>query len=136
MRGIYTYVFLDIIFSTSNFQLTIILLDIRFLKTLKDKVKNKARVEASICEAYLVEEATTFASYYYPDERYSSRIRDRVPRNDDGGGESVNEQRILIFNYSGKTMGRSRTQWLDDQDLQALSLYIVQNCEAVTPYLE
>src|SRR2546430_1809545 len=30
----------------------------RFLKTLKDKVGNKARVEASTCEAYLTEEAT------------------------------------------------------------------------------
>ena len=38
----------------------------RFLHSLKQKVKNKARVEGSICEAYLVEETSTFASFYYP----------------------------------------------------------------------
>ena len=35
----------------------------RFLKTLKDKMKNKARVEVSTCQAYLLEEASTFATY-------------------------------------------------------------------------
>ncbi|XP_056158503.1 uncharacterized protein LOC130134826 [Syzygium oleosum] len=37
----------------------------RFLYHLKKKVKNKACVEASICNAYIVEEVTTFASYYF-----------------------------------------------------------------------
>jgi len=35
------------------------------LFNLKKKVKNKAYVEASICEAYIVEEITTFISYYF-----------------------------------------------------------------------
>ena len=49
----------------------------RFLKTLKDKVWNKARVEASICEAYLAEEASTFASYYFPSAEFPCRISRR-----------------------------------------------------------
>ncbi|KAI9107520.1 hypothetical protein K1719_021557 [Acacia pycnantha] len=40
----------------------------RFLHTLKCKIKNPRYVEGSIAEAFLVEEATKFASYYYPPE--------------------------------------------------------------------
>ncbi|KAL0374152.1 UNVERIFIED_CONTAM: hypothetical protein Sradi_3330900 [Sesamum radiatum] len=37
----------------------------RFLCNLKKKVKNKAAVEASICEAYIVEEISTFTTHYF-----------------------------------------------------------------------
>ncbi|XP_057775147.1 uncharacterized protein LOC130994128 [Salvia miltiorrhiza] len=39
----------------------------RYLGKLKKTVKNKAKVEGSITNAYLVEEATTFCSYYFKD---------------------------------------------------------------------
>jgi hypothetical protein len=35
------------------------------LFNLKRKAKNKAYVEALICEAYIVEEISTFISYYF-----------------------------------------------------------------------
>jgi hypothetical protein len=35
------------------------------LFNLKKKVKNKTHVEALICEAYIVEEISTFISYYF-----------------------------------------------------------------------
>ena len=62
----------------------------RFLKTLKDKVGNKARVEASICEAYLTEEATTFASYYFPSAEFPCRIsrRGRIDDHDESSAIS------------------------------------------------
>ncbi|KAI9087874.1 hypothetical protein K1719_030204 [Acacia pycnantha] len=37
----------------------------RFLYTLKQKVGNKAQVEASICEAYIAEETSMFCSHYF-----------------------------------------------------------------------
>jgi hypothetical protein len=37
----------------------------RFLHHLKVTVKIKARVVGSICNAYLIEEASTFFSYYF-----------------------------------------------------------------------
>ncbi|KAL0378840.1 UNVERIFIED_CONTAM: hypothetical protein Sradi_3189500 [Sesamum radiatum] len=37
----------------------------RFLRGLKMKVKNKAHMEASIVEAYLVEEIGVFTSQYF-----------------------------------------------------------------------
>jgi len=55
----------------------------RYLFNLKKKVKNKAHVEASICEAYIVEEISTFISHYF-ELHLRTRIN-RVPRHDDGG---------------------------------------------------
>jgi hypothetical protein len=54
----------------------------RFIRTLKQKVTNQAYVEGSMCKEYLLEERTTFASYYHPPDILSRRTR--VLRNDDG----------------------------------------------------
>ncbi|KAI9125007.1 hypothetical protein K1719_003623 [Acacia pycnantha] len=72
----------------------------RFLRTLKNKIKNPRYVEGSIAEAYLVEEAAKFASYYYP--RNDVKM-ERVPRNDDAG-DTRDQNQYLIFQASrGKT---------------------------------
>jgi hypothetical protein len=55
----------------------------RYLFNLKKKVKNKAHVEALICEAYIVEEISTFISYYF--EPHLRTRLNRVPQHDDGG---------------------------------------------------
>jgi hypothetical protein len=53
------------------------------LFNFKKKVKNKGHVEASICEAYIVEEISTFISYYF--KPYLRTRINRIPRHDDGG---------------------------------------------------
>ncbi|CAA2969179.1 Hypothetical predicted protein [Olea europaea subsp. europaea] len=45
----------------------------RFLNHLKKKVKNRAHVEASIVEAYLLEETSTFCSLYF-DQYIQTRL--------------------------------------------------------------
>ena len=54
----------------------------RFIHPLKDKVTNTFAIEGSICEAYLVEETSTFTSYYYPPNVPCRR--NIVPQNDNG----------------------------------------------------
>ena len=83
----------------------------RFLRTLKHKIKNPTHVEGSIAEAYLVEEAAKFASYYYPPEMMS-RWRG-VPRNDDVG--DIRDQKS-IFNYPGRVVGKRWRSTLDGRD--------------------
>ena len=63
---------------------------------LKKKVKNKAHVEASICEAYIVEEISTFISYYF-EPHLRMRIN-RVPRHDDGGEVPSSGNLSIFFN--------------------------------------
>jgi hypothetical protein len=64
------------------------------LFNLKKKVKNKTHVEASICEAYIVEEISTFISYYFK-PHLRTRIN-RVPWHDDGG-EVPSSEKLSIF---------------------------------------
>jgi hypothetical protein len=66
---------------------------------LKKKVTNKAKVEGFICEAYLIDEITNFASHYFGDDVQT--IWNRVPQNDDGGLKSL-DGHLSIFSYPGK----------------------------------
>jgi hypothetical protein len=74
------------------------------LFNLKKKVKNKAHVEASICEAYIVEEISTFISYYFK-PHLRSRIN-RVSRHDDGGEVPSNEN-LSIFSNPGRPIPKN-----------------------------
>ena len=77
------------------------LIQSRYLFNLKKKVKNKAHVEASICEAYIVEEISTFISYYF-EPHLRTRIN-HVPRHDDSG-EVSSSGYLLIFSNTGRPM--------------------------------
>jgi hypothetical protein len=68
------------------------------LFNLKKKIKNKAHVKASICEAYIVKEISTFISYYF-EPHLRMRIN-RVPRYDDGG-EVPSSGNLSIFSNPG-----------------------------------
>jgi hypothetical protein len=76
----------------------IYLIQCRYLFNLKKKVKNKAYVEASICEAYIVEEISTFISYYF-EPNLRTRIN-HIPRHNDGG-EVPSSGNLSIFSNLG-----------------------------------
>lgn len=78
----------------------------RFLHQLKKKVKNRARVEGSIVEAYIIEEVSTFCSLYF-DLNVEKRFN-RIPRNDDGGEIEPNG-RLSIFTSPGRAFGPKQT---------------------------
>ncbi|RDX69982.1 hypothetical protein CR513_50833, partial [Mucuna pruriens] len=104
------------------------------LHSLKNKVKNKVRVEASIFEAYLVEETSTFASFYYPNKIETRRTK--MPRNVDASEGSSSTSPISIFNYPKRAGDKSITYFLDQVDHEVTHLYILLNYEKVEPYLE
>jgi hypothetical protein len=76
----------------------ICLIQSSYLFNLKKKVKNKAHVEASICEAYIIEKISTFISYYF-EPHLRTRIN-HVPRHNDGG-ELPSSGNLLIFSNLG-----------------------------------
>ena len=78
----------------------------RFLHLLKKNVGNKARVEGSICNAYLVEEASNFCSHYFESHVHTRQWN--VPRNDDGGVAVPIEGNLPIFTYSGRSYGTTK----------------------------
>ncbi|XP_028757229.1 uncharacterized protein LOC114716397 [Neltuma alba] len=103
----------------------------RFLYTLKRKVKNKARVEASICEAYIVEETAMFCSHYF-EPSMPPRIT-RPLRNDDGGESNL--PAISIFNYPGRPFRECKARFLNDEEVEAAKRYVLMNCDKVQPYM-
>ncbi|KAI9117501.1 hypothetical protein K1719_011667 [Acacia pycnantha] len=103
----------------------------RYLRTLKKKIKNPRYVEGSIAEAFLVEEATKFVSYYYPPE-IISRWRG-LPRNDDGGDTS---DLISIFNFPSRIVGKHWRSTLEGSDKGVAEWYILNNYEEAAQYLK
>lgn len=85
----------------------------RNLRKLKNNVRNKAQVEGFICNAYLVEEASSFCSHYFEPHVYTRHRK--VPRNDDGGTREKDEHdgNLSIFTYPGKAFGRCKTKIYD-----------------------
>nr|GLL21135.1 uncharacterized protein LOC109179592 [Ipomoea trifida] len=107
----------------------------RYLRKLKNNVKNKAKVEGSISNAYLVEEASSFCSYYFEDH-VSTKHRN-VPRNADNT-EYVDEQEetLSIFKYPGRAFGKSKARYMTDEEFKAAQTYVLLNCSEVEPFIE
>ena len=107
----------------------------RCMGNLKKKVSNKAFVEGSIMEAYLIEETSQFCSEYF--ESHVITRRNQVPRNDDGG-EVERNGRLSIFKYPGRQLGQGISRYLTDEEFNAAQLYILHNCneELVQQYVE
>ena len=101
---------------------------------MKKNVKNKARVEGFLCNAYLVEEASTFCSHYF-EPHVITRSR-KIPHNDDGGELSANEGNLRIFMYPGRSHGRATIRMLTDYELDAAHGYILLNCEEIQPFVK
>ncbi|XP_042971135.1 uncharacterized protein LOC122303420 [Carya illinoinensis] len=103
----------------------------RYLGKFKRYVKNKARPEGSIAEAYIHIECLTFCSLYLQDVETKFT---RMDRNIDG--ESENIDGIKIFNQKVRTIGTATTWQLSDKLLTEATWYVLNNCTEIGPYLE
>ena len=97
----------------------------RFIQRLKRKVTNKACVEGSIVEAYIVEESANFMSLYFQDDVVS---RLNCPDRYDDGGFVENDPRLPIVSYPGRATGMIPGKNLTDEKLLAAHYYIMTNC--------
>ena len=93
-------------------------------------------MEGSICNAYLVEEASTFCEHYF---NLTLHTRDRrMPRNvESHTGEGNDFDRNLsIFTHPGQPFRRHTTQMLSEQEINVAHQYVLLNCIEVKPYIE
>ncbi|KAL1208366.1 hypothetical protein V5N11_000804 [Cardamine amara subsp. amara] len=83
----------------------------RFMKTLKGKVKNLARVEGSIVAGSLMEGTSNFSSYYFAPKVRTKKIA--IRRYDDGGViQTYTVEGIpYIFLQIGRLAGKLREVW-------------------------
>lgn len=107
------------------------MIEIRYLRHLKLNVKTKAHVEASICNAYLTEEASHFVSHYF-ESNVRCRIRD-LPRNDDGSYNNDRSGILSIFTHPIRFYGKGKVKIMDEADIQIAHRYILMNCQEIDP---
>ncbi|KAH0695952.1 hypothetical protein KY289_013434 [Solanum tuberosum] len=94
------------------------------------------RVEGCICNAHLVEEASSFCSHYFKPHVYTRHRK--VPRNGDGGTCEHGEHggNLSIFTYPRKGFGEQGPRYLTEEELDATHIYILLNCVEVQPYVK
>ncbi|XP_055962306.1 uncharacterized protein LOC130015687 [Mercurialis annua] len=105
----------------------------RYLRKLKRKVTNKAKVEGSISIGYLYEEIAKFASFYFNDG--DPTLPDRLQRNetrDDVVDDDVD--RPSIFKSNGRPIGASKKRSLEEDEYTAAHSYILLNCPEIEHY--
>jgi hypothetical protein len=103
----------------------------RELKKLRVTVRNKARVEGSIAEAFACKEITNFSSKYFSRSNnvnaHTTRfhIVEKVPLSE-----------LSIFQWKGKAVGAPSAHYVMDDEWNCTMLYMYTNMEEVQPYFE
>ncbi|GKD72573.1 putative transposon, En/Spm-like protein, partial [Tanacetum coccineum] len=108
----------------------------RKLGSLKRTVRNKARVEGSIVESYLINELSMHCSLYF-DPRIETRLN-REPRNfaPDIHCSSRADSRLNIFKVPSRRLFDTGTKrFLTSAEKHKAHTYILLNCEDVHPFL-
>ncbi|GAB2298096.1 hypothetical protein Dimus_038512 [Dionaea muscipula] len=104
----------------------------RYLHTLKSYVRNKARPEGSIAEAYVAEECMLFCSRYIQGvetkENRSKRNRD--------GSDCEKRKGISIFSMTGVMIGHEESEYLDHETWKQAHQYVLFNCDEVAEFVE
>ncbi|XP_052181209.1 uncharacterized protein LOC127794273 [Diospyros lotus] len=108
----------------------------RYLGKLKKTVRNKARVEGSISNSYVVEEASLLCSHYFEDHVVTRHTR--VPRNDAGVVNERDDQegKLSIFKHPCRPFGCKKSRMLFGEEYDVAHRYILMNCPEVEPYLQ
>jgi hypothetical protein len=101
----------------------------RRLYTLKKSVRNKARPEGSIAEAYVADEALTFSSRYMED--VETRFN-RAPRN--VGFSDQTAYTVDVFGHGVNLIGAYDYCYSDEID--ELAWYVLNNCDQAEKYIK
>nr|KYP36031.1 hypothetical protein KK1_042873 [Cajanus cajan] len=104
----------------------------RFMGNSKRSIKNKARVEGSICAAYIHRETTHFCSHYFKNYMLSSRSS----RNEVGIESQSCLPSLSIFNQPSRPSGKPSNHWLTQREWDSAHVHVLINCTEVKPYLE
>ena len=103
------------------------------MHSLKKKVKNKARVEGSIVDAYIIEKFLNFSHHYFNPNVHTKLTQ--IGHSDDGGGGGF-EPAVLIFAYPAREFGHKRCRSLTDAEFHLAHSYVLLNYSEVNPYIE
>ncbi|GJQ96214.1 hypothetical protein Tco_0007353 [Tanacetum coccineum] len=100
----------------------------RYMKKLKNYVRNKAKPEGSIAEGYVAEEALTFSSHYFWD--VTTKFN-RPDRNVDCPPPTCQFQ---VFKSLCKSIGLRSVIRIDHQELKKVIWYVLHNSPEIDTY--
>jgi hypothetical protein len=101
----------------------------RCLKVLRKKCRNKCKIEASIVEAYILEEVSNFTTIYYGDNLPS--VYNPPPRYNAG----ENESNLSLFRGQLGSASGSTSKTLTPEEWRSITLYVLNNLDEVEPYM-
>ncbi|XP_010233350.1 uncharacterized protein LOC104583235 [Brachypodium distachyon] len=104
----------------------------RLMKTLRAKVKNKAKVEACIWEASRLEEVSNATTSYCSSD--IATLHNPVSRYNLGNPED--ESKLSLFKGQLGTSKAEKTVTMPYQEWRSLTLYILNNLDKVQPYIK
>jgi hypothetical protein len=93
-------------------------------------IRNKARVEGCIAEAFTYKEITNFSSMYF------SRANNmNTPTTQYHVVRDVSSE-MSIFQWNGTSIGATSAHYVTDKELNYFMLYLYTNMTKVEPYFE
>ncbi|WVZ97968.1 hypothetical protein U9M48_043463 [Paspalum notatum var. saurae] len=103
----------------------------RGLEKLKATVRNKARVEGCIAEAFALKEISHFSSKYFAQRNNVFAPTHRVQMDDEAP-----QGNLKIFKHQGRPVGCSTVRHLEESELNLLLLYMYINMEETIGYIQ
>jgi hypothetical protein len=101
----------------------------RRLKVLRTKYRNKGKIEASIAEAFILEEMSNFTTTYYGDN-LPSMYNPPPHYNAD-----KNPSNLSLFKGQLGRASVSSTKTLKNEEWCSIMLYVSTNLDEVEPYM-
>jgi len=101
----------------------------RCLKVLRKKCRNKAKIEASVAAAFIMEEVSNFTTAYYKDNLPS--VHNPPPRYNADESSS----NLSLFKGQLGSASASSTKTLQYDEWRTIMLYVLLNLDEVNPYL-
>jgi len=98
-------------------------------------VRNKAHIETSICEVYIVDEISIIISYYFKPQ-LKTRIN-CVSKHDDGREVSLCEN-LSIFSPPGWPVPKNVVmgRYLSEIEFKQAHNYVIFNCDELRPFIQ
>ena len=94
------------------------------------KCRNKTKIEASIAEAYILEEVSNFTKKYYTEKL--PNIYNPPPRYNAG----ENESNLSLFRGQLESTSASTPKTLNHEEWRHIMLYVLTNLDKVAPYMQ
>ncbi|VVA35509.1 PREDICTED: transposon CACTA En/Spm, partial [Prunus dulcis] len=103
----------------------------RLLGELKKSVRNRAKPEGSIIEAWVQYESLTFCGMYLKDVETAFN---RPQRNNDGG---MRKEKLSVFAQSARPFGDpGRGESFSTNDMEVAHWFVLNNCDEIMAYLD